>query len=680
MGRLLDRVDRLLAGPTRTCKTCGQTRPVYDFQSRADLHESLNYERVHCNLAHKVNVCNDCYFYETTVTASQADVLRRLVDVPLLDVPEDVPHDGPEALLGYDVETDAPLTLSPDLRTRHLYVVGTTGRGKTTLLTTLFLQDARHGHGAAFLDPHGDAAGYLPGAVPPERLDDVTYFCPTDPASPSFNLLALPFPPHKLTDDILSAFKMFFASSWGPRLEHLLRNSLATLLLDRTQEPHSLADLKTLCLSEAYRDRLASRLPHEGLRTFWRDEFPTMGRDAVNPLLNKLSAFLAPLSPLERLFSATENALDVPALMNGGKLLIASLPKGEPAPRRARLWARFSRPRFSSRRLHARPFRRPSGGPSTSTPTSFRPTSSHRSRPSCPRARKYRLCLTLANQQFVELPSSLQHAVFGAHTLVAFGVISNDATRLASEMRSRRPRMRPDPVAALRRRHAGYVDRARTFLSFLRPTPGGSFVFPYRLPNANDPREPVLQKLIDRDVLAPPRLRDSLLEYATHYLADPRASSPWLRSHLILPTPEYEAWPTAEDFTNLPTHTALVRIERADNVHHIRTTPPAPSSAETRTAVLNRPACARRRERSLPSSIDAHNTAASGCSGHSPAPTSRRRFPLPLLGRAVTLNARVPTGSRPPFPNAAPRERFSTPSLSLSVRRDEIRKTGTILP
>jgi hypothetical protein len=179
---------------------------------------------------------------------------------------------------------DQPLFLEPSLRVRHLYLIGKTRTGKTTLIKNLALQDMEMGNGVCFVDPQGDAAEELISSLPTHRLKDAIYFDPASEYAPRFNILRLPYPPHKLTADTISVFKMFF-ESWGQRPEHLLRYSLLTLLND--QEPHALKDLRLLLVNSTYRAEIVRNITDESLREFWEREFPTLSKDATSPLITQ---------------------------------------------------------------------------------------------------------------------------------------------------------------------------------------------------------------------------------------------------------------------------------------------------------------------------------------------------------------------------------------------------------
>lgn len=345
-------------------------------------------------------------------------------------------------ILSQDHEPRTPLWLDTPMRNRHCYVIGKTRTGKTTLLESLAIQDMANGQGLAFIDPHGDAASALLGFVPEERTADVIYFDPTDERAPAFNPFALPYPPPKLAEDIVSVFRMLVGDSWGPRMEHLLRYGALTLLVDKT--PRTLRDLRRLFLDDAFRRDIVEGLENEQLREFWEIEFPSIPEAAANPILNKLSAFLAPMSHLERIFSTPANDLDFSEILDSGKILLVNLSKGALGDEPARLLggllvtglqqaalARASRPPAERRDffLYVDEFQ-------NFTVASFESILAE--------SAKYRLNLTLANQNLGQLGSSLERAIFGnCSTLVSFQVSASDATSLRKEMHRSRLVVRP---------------------------------------------------------------------------------------------------------------------------------------------------------------------------------------------------------------------------------------------
>jgi hypothetical protein len=347
--------------------------------------------------------------------------------------------------------------LAPKIRERHTYLIGKTRTGRTNLLKTLLLQDMRRGTGIAFLDPHGDAAYELLGNIPKKRIQDTIYFDPTSAHAPSFNLFRLPYPPYKLTEDIISLFKMFFGDSWGYRMEHILRMSTLTLLTDHT--PHTLKDLQTLLLNPAYRNHTTTSHPNPDIRAFWEREFPSIEKSATNPILNKLSAFLLPSSPMARIFSQISNDLNFPEILNQQKIFIANLAKGKLGDEPSRLLGGLITAGIQQAALS-----RADLPPQERKDFHFFVDEFHNYIISSfevilTESAKYRCFLTLAHQNLGQIPTSLERAIFGnIATLISFQISAQDARTLQPEMRQ----TRTDTRTTQRRKDA---DEWHTFTS-----------------------------------------------------------------------------------------------------------------------------------------------------------------------------------------------------------------------
>ncbi len=217
-------------------------------------------------------------------------------------------------------------------RRAHMYLIGKTGTGKSTLLATLVRQDIEAGRGLALLDPHGDLVEKLLGAVPGSRKEDLIYFNVPDASRPlGFNPLER-VPPRKRSlaaAGLLEVFKMIWADSWGPRLEHILRNALLALV---EQPEATLADILRLLDDRAFRRLAASRVASPQVRDFWLREYenypPRFRAEAIAPIQNKVGAFLAdPL--LHRILTQPRSAFDLRQAMDEGKILLVNLAKGK---------------------------------------------------------------------------------------------------------------------------------------------------------------------------------------------------------------------------------------------------------------------------------------------------------------------------------------------------------------
>src|SRR5499425_2635739 len=217
-------------------------------------------------------------------------------------------------------------------RRAHMYVIGKTGTGKSTLLETLIRQDIENGEGLALLDPHGDLVEKIFRDIPEARRNDLMYFNVADYRSPlGFNPLEN-VPPEKRSlaaSGLLDAFKKIWSDSWGPRLEHILRNAFLALL---DQPEATLADVLRLLDDLAFRREICSRVHNSQVRDFWLREYENypirLRAEAIAPIQNKVGAFLTdPL--LNRILTQRKSAFDLRQVMDEGKILLVNLAKGK---------------------------------------------------------------------------------------------------------------------------------------------------------------------------------------------------------------------------------------------------------------------------------------------------------------------------------------------------------------
>jgi type IV secretory pathway TraG/TraD family ATPase VirD4 len=219
-----------------------------------------------------------------------------------------------------------------DDRRAHMYVIGKTGTGKSTLLETLIRQDMASGQGLALLDPHGDLVEKVLAQLPEQRKDDVIYFNVPDHTQPlglnpleNIAPLKRPF----AASGLIEVFKKIWMDSWGPRLEHIMRNALLALL---DQPQATLADILRLLNDQEFRRKAQARIQNDQVRDFWAKEYenyPVRFRlEAIAPIQNKVGAFLA--NPvLNKILTQTKNAFYLRRVMDEGKILLVNLAKGK---------------------------------------------------------------------------------------------------------------------------------------------------------------------------------------------------------------------------------------------------------------------------------------------------------------------------------------------------------------
>lgn len=320
-------------------------------------------------------------------------------------------------------------------RRAHVYLVGRTGMGKSTLLETLIASDIDAGNGLALLDPHGDLATKIQGHVSEERAADLIDFSPAD-RPVAYNPLRVPDPSRRYlaVSGIISAFRKVWAEFWGPRMEHILRYALLTLV----EFPGStLLDLPRLLTDQAFRRGVVDRVSDPQTKTFWSHEFDRYSlpfrNEAVAPILNKIGALLA--SPIARAVLGDRQAsFDLRAAIDQGRILIANLSKGKLGEDTTSLLGSLLVAGFEQAALARADI------PEEDRPDFYLYMDEVQNFATLSlgdmlqETRKYHLGLVMANQYLEQLDERVQQAILGnVGTLIAFRVGVRDAKVLADE-------------------------------------------------------------------------------------------------------------------------------------------------------------------------------------------------------------------------------------------------------
>ncbi len=226
-----------------------------------------------------------------------------------------------------------------DDRRRHMYIIGKTGAGKSTLIANMAINDMRNKEGLAVIDPHGDLSELILDYVPSFRLNDVVYLDPSDIEYP-FHFNPLEIHPRSgigsgieskelIASGIVAIFYKLYSQSWGPRLEYILRNTILTLL----EYPNStLVDVAPLLTNDQFREKVLVKVTDPIIKRFWVDEFagmhPRLKSEAIAPILNKIGQFVS--SPLIRnIIGSPKSTIDLQNIMDQGKILILNLSQGK---------------------------------------------------------------------------------------------------------------------------------------------------------------------------------------------------------------------------------------------------------------------------------------------------------------------------------------------------------------
>jgi hypothetical protein len=360
-------------------------------------------------------------------------------NLPLItpDTPSEVKHDiNPFARAEYKNMPAVYGLKRPDRR-KHMYVIGKTGTGKSTMLANMAINDLKNDEGLCVIDPHGDLVDTLLNYIPSRRINDVVYFDPSDTEKTvQINLFEGKNVVHRelIASGIVSIFHKLYAYSWGPRLEYILRNALLTLLTAKSSRMSDIVDLLT---NQKFRQQIVDELDDDILKNFWIYEFDKMPdrqrTEAIAPILNKVGQFVS--SPLIRnVVNAHKSSFDIEDIMDQGKILLVNLSQGKLGEDNATLlgamlitkiqlaaMARVNTPEEDRRDfyLYVDEFQ-------NFATDSFNKILSE--------ARKYRLNLILANQYIAQIPEEVQKAIFGnCGSVVSFIMGADDAGVFAKE-------------------------------------------------------------------------------------------------------------------------------------------------------------------------------------------------------------------------------------------------------
>ena len=224
-----------------------------------------------------------------------------------------------------------PFGIKAKDRQRHMYVVGKTGMGKSTLLENMAAQDIMNGEGVAFIDPHGSAAQTLLDYVPEHRLNDVIYFAPFDMDNPiSFNVMedVGPDKRHLVVSGLMSTFKKIWVDAWSARMEYILTNALLALI---EYPDTTLLSVNRLFSDKAYRTQVVDYIKDPAVKAFWTEEFANytdrFTADALPAIQNKIGQFTG--NPLIRnIIGQPHSSFDIRKIMDEKKILIMNLSKG----------------------------------------------------------------------------------------------------------------------------------------------------------------------------------------------------------------------------------------------------------------------------------------------------------------------------------------------------------------
>ena len=327
--------------------------------------------------------------------------------------------------------------IKTDDRRRHMYLIGKTGMGKSTILENMIVEDIRAGRGVAVVDPHGDLAEKIIKYIPKERINDVIYFNPSDIDFPiAFNLVEQvePHLRHLVASGLIGVFQKLWADSWGPRLEYILRNAILAIL----DFPGStLLGVVRMLSDKEYRKKVVANIKDPVVKSFWEKEFTgyadKFASEAVSPIQNKVGQFLSS-SFMRNIVGQVKSSINIREVMDSGKILIMNLSKGRIGEDNSALLGAMMITKIQLAAMSRVDIEEDKRRDFYLYIDEFQNFSTESFANILSEARKYRLNLIMAHQYIEQLDERVKPAVFGnVGTIVVFRVGAADAEDLVKE-------------------------------------------------------------------------------------------------------------------------------------------------------------------------------------------------------------------------------------------------------
>lgn len=360
-----------------------------------------------------------------------------------LEPPMNLPRSGDYGVTVF-AETDyrgsrVDFGIKREDRRKHFYLLGKTGVGKSTVFKNMFISDILRGDGACIVDPHGELVDELLEYIPPERINDVIYFNPTDTQYPiGFNLLELKDKSQRdlIADGVVEVFKKQFGDSWGPRLQYILTNAVATAL---EAQGTTLLSVPRLLIDRNYRKFILKQVNDPILIKFWEDEYAQMSQnqkllsETVSPIQNKVGRFISS-AVTRNIVGQVKSTIDLRDIMDNKKILLVNLAQGKLGEETASLLGGMIITRLQSTALERVDMPSDDRSDFFLFVDEFQNFATDSFAKILSEARKFKLDLCMTNQYIDQLPLTVRQAIFGnVGTLGSFVVSQADASILEKE-------------------------------------------------------------------------------------------------------------------------------------------------------------------------------------------------------------------------------------------------------
>jgi len=344
----------------------------------------------------------------------------------------------------YDHWGERSIGLDAVDRAYHLYLIGRSGMGKTTLLKEMLRQDIEAGAGCGIIDPHGDIAEELLELIPPHRVRDVVYL---DPTLKNYRTVINPF--YRPPDDanakaligynIISTFKHLWHGAWGEtRLQYILTNIVLALLDASDELRPTLASISLVLVNEAYRTRVIRCIKNDAVLRFFTEELADWDSryltEAIGPVQNRIGQFLTHPS-LRQTFGTWKPTIDFGDIINTGKILIARIPKGTFGEEPTNYFGSFTMSGLQVAAMGRAEKKRDERKPFYLYVDEFQSVGSDATTQIFSESRKFALFLTVGHQYLDQLDDQVREAIFGnVGNYISFRVGERDAEILANEI------------------------------------------------------------------------------------------------------------------------------------------------------------------------------------------------------------------------------------------------------
>lgn len=344
--------------------------------------------------------------------------------------------------------------IKTDDRRRHVYLIGKTGMGKTTMMENMIYQDIHDGRGVALVDPHGDFVEKILDYIPSSRINDVVYFNPSDTEYPvSLNILESLTPEAKniAASGLIGIFKKLWSDSWGPRLEYLLRNAILALM----DCPNStILGVMRILVDKNFRKKVVDQVKDPVVKSFWEDEYTKYSSsfqvEAISPIQNKVGQFLSN-SLIRNIIGQVKSSIDIRDVMDGQKILLMNLSKGRIGEDASALLGAMMITKIQLTAMERVNMPESERKDFFLYVDEFQNFATESFANILSEARKYRLSLTVTNQYIEQLDEQVRAAIFGnVGTLISFRVGAADADALEKEFF---PRFTPEDLVNLTKFH-----------------------------------------------------------------------------------------------------------------------------------------------------------------------------------------------------------------------------------